>query len=129
MKAWRHAERSIAAIGGPYEEHLAMHAFMDRTKDAYAQVGHRFLLHNSDLAPQVMARRFMGGPDVRDLVRHHLEDDLGRDAVPLADWLLEMRQELLPRVKPGPLAGMTTDEQGDALARRFSLADPTLLAC
>jgi hypothetical protein len=114
-------------MGGRFEEHLEMHAFLDRTKDAYVQVGHRFLLHNSDLAVAILARRFADGPGSAVLIRHHLLDDLNRDVVPIDAWLSEMQRELLPRLKDGRYAGIAPDELGDLLSKRFGLAPSILI--
>ncbi len=114
-------------MGGSFEEHLDMHAFIDRTKDAYAQVGHRYLLHNSDLGLAVLAKRFPKGPNAVDLLHHHLMDDLKRPTVSVDAWLCEMREALLPRIHDGQHAGATPDELGDLLAQRFGLAPSVLL--
>jgi hypothetical protein len=125
MKAWKHAERSAGEMGGEFASHLAAHGFLDRTKDAWAQVGHRYLLHSEDFGTLALTLAQPSFPDAQRLVSIHLRDDLGRSAT-MSDWLCEMRPTLLPRVRGGPFAGMSTVETAEMLSRRFGLSDITL---
>lgn len=125
MKPWKHAERSAASMGGDFAAHLPSHAFLDRTKDAYAQVSHRFLLHSADFGAECLRLALPDGPDADLLVASHLADDLGRSAL-MAEWLAEIRPELLPRFPSGPLAGLGVPERAAMVARRLRLPDEAL---
>lgn len=125
MKPWMHAERSLREMGGTFEDHLASHAFLDRTKDAYAQISHRFLLHSSDFGARALKAARPDGPDATALVAIHLRDDLGGPAT-MSDWLMETRPELLPSVRGGPLAGLTATQRAQRLTARFGLPDNIL---
>ena len=126
MKAWMHARRSMAAMGGDYDGHLSSHAFIDRTKDAYAQTTHRYLLHSSDFGVLCLASARPHGPDAVELMRHHLSDDLGETDVPMERWLRTARPELLPSVRPGRLSGMAPYDRAESIALRLGLPSPDI---
>lgn len=113
-------------MGGSYASHLASHAFLDRTKDAYAQVPHRYLLHSSDFGAFCLRMAIPDGPDAARLVGHHLRDDFGDDGIHMARWLAEMRPELLPSARSGPLSGLDCEARATRIAEKMGLPDAAL---
>lgn len=84
MRPWQHARSSAKSIR-KWEDDLPLHEFIDATKFACAERGHRAVLHHVDLGTEVAARAFPERSDVPRIVRQHVVEDLGTPAA-LADW-------------------------------------------
>lgn len=99
MKPWLHARSSAKKWGGTPESYLALHDFLDSSKQAHASVKHRAVLHSAFgiyLAERVFGHNIDVGEgrlvSVRDVAERHVLEDLG--TIPsLDDWLRCMTLE------------------------------------
>jgi len=101
--AFYHAKSSARRFGGKPEDYLALHLFMDHTKDHLADARHRLVLHNTwgiALVVQFFGTtitRVSDGKQVptRTVLEQHVLEDLGRiptleqcmSQVTLAPWM------------------------------------------
>ncbi len=84
--AFYHAKSSARRFGGVPEDYLALHVWMDHTKDHLADARHRLVLHNTwgiALAIQlfgVTVTRVSDGKEIptRAVLEQHVLEDLGR---------------------------------------------------
>jgi len=109
MKPLQHARITAHRYGGGWQDWIAIHDRIDRSKMIFPSMQHRMLLH-SDFGEWLAVRihgeaiRSKSGPAIstRNLFRDHLVEDLGR-VVTLAEWLREsdadywMRRRRPPR--------------------------------
>jgi hypothetical protein len=102
MKPYEHALISVKKWGGKPEDYQAIHDKMDSSKGAHADMRHRAIFHNT-MGPFIMQDIFgvnITNSDgrlvsVRDIVEHHILDDMGRiptlsdylNGMPMYDWL------------------------------------------
>lgn len=84
--AFYHAKSSARRFGGQPEDYLALHVWMDHTKDHLADARHRLLLHNTwgiALAIQFFGVTITRASDskevpTRTVLEQHVLEDLGR---------------------------------------------------
>lgn len=100
MNEFFHAQASAAKYGGKPEDYLAVHSFLDQSKEHHGDLRHRALLHNTfgiKLAEQVFGITIANSDGkqipVRNLLEEHILQDLGR-LPSVSDWLNTM--PLLP---------------------------------
>ena len=99
--SYRHAVSSSRKWGGTPEDYIAIHEFIDGTKQSFGDVRHRALLHNTWgcwVAQEVFGRTVtikrkhgLGTLEVpvREIVERHIIEDLG--CIPsVGDWLNNM---------------------------------------
>lgn len=93
MKPYIHALISVKKFGGTPEDYIEIHDFMDSSKQCYASVAHRALLHNSFgiyLAEKVFGHNITNSEgkeiSVREVAEHHVIEDLGKIPT-VEDWL------------------------------------------
>lgn len=100
--SYHHAQSSARRWGGRPEHYLKVHEFIDGSKRAFGDVRHRALLHNTW---GVWVAQEVFGPvlhvpfddplrgdkliPTREIVEHHIEEDLGFIPTP-GDWLEHM---------------------------------------
>ncbi len=99
--SYRHAQTSARKWGGTPDDYIAIHEFIDGTKQTFGDVRHRALLHNTygvwlcqqvfGVVIQVPRRNGEGSYPVvvREIAEQHIEEDLGRIPSP-GDWLNHM---------------------------------------
>jgi len=122
MKPLQHARITARRYGGEWQDWIAIHDWIDRSKMIFPSMQHRMLLH-SDFGEWLAVRihgEKIGAEDgtiisTRDLFRDHQVEDLGR-VVTLAEWLREidadywMRRRSPPRhleqVREAPAEGL-----------------------
>jgi hypothetical protein len=125
---------SSAAGGCAWPDALEVHEFLDISKTACADRRHRLMLHHVDLGAEICEQAFGARKDVAELVRQHVEEDLGRAAT-LADWLDGAEVGGLPapierRIGDGPaaVAGLVANRlhssQADAVRQVTDLLFP-----
>ena len=81
---------------GGFARLLAFHEFLDLSKAGCADRRHRIMLHHCDLGAAIAERAFPDLEDCSQLVRQHVEEDLGFEAR-LDDWLAGVDMSRLPR--------------------------------
>jgi len=105
MRPWQHSASSLAkraARANPVDEHadlelfLALHEFLDLSKTGCADRRHRIMLHHCDLGATIAQRAFPHLEGCSQLVRQHVEEDLGFEAL-LDDWLAGLDFSRLPK--------------------------------
>ena len=92
-KPLKHAEFSTKKYGGKVEDYLEFHTFFDSSKQSYADIRHRALLHSSFgifLAEKIFGYYLTNSDgrkvSTRDLAEDHVIQDIG--FIPTAeDWL------------------------------------------
>lgn len=89
-----HAQSSVRRWGGVPEDYLAVHQWLDATKETFCDFRHRALRHHSQgvfEAERVfgVAIRLSGGREVptRYVVELHIKEDCGGIVPSVADWL------------------------------------------
>ena len=95
MKPLQHARITAHRYGGGWQDWIAIHDWIDRSKMIFPSMQHRMLLH-SDFGEWLAVRihgeniRAKDGAVIstRELFRDHQVEDLGR-VVTLAEWLRE----------------------------------------
>ncbi|WP_461191125.1 DUF6915 family protein [Bradyrhizobium sp. UFLA06-06] len=102
MRPYQHAISSARALGGRWQDYLAVHEFLDSTKAACADMRHRMILHSVDFGTAIARTAFPDRDDVDQLVRQHVVEDLGESRT-LSDWLRYCRRPHLPRFYPEAL--------------------------
>ena len=93
---YHHAQSSVKRFGGAVEDYLPLHQFLDSSKEHFADIRHRAVLHNGFgiyLAEQVFGPviETTTGRQVptRVIAERHIIEDLG--TIPtLSDWLRNM---------------------------------------
>lgn len=126
MKAWQHARASAHELGTDWQADLPVHEFLDQTKACYAHITHRFLLHNTDLASELLSIVFPKAPTA-EILRIHLRDDL-KTYPTLSEWLAVLRPSLIrSNRRGGKLQGKSPEEQAAVIGNSLTLADATLV--
>jgi hypothetical protein len=108
MKPLQHARITAHRYGGEWQDWIAIHNWIDRSKMIFPSMQHRMLLH-SDFGEWLAVRihgEKIGAEDgtvipTRDLFRDHQVEDLGR-VVTLAEWLREIDADYWTRRRKPP---------------------------
>lgn len=100
MKPIIHARNSVKRYGGVVEDYLPIHNWFDSTKSAYADFGHRAILHNTFgifLAEQLFGVTIVNSDgktlSVRDIGEDHVKEDCAGRIPTLKDWLGKLEPE------------------------------------
>ncbi len=96
MNEWSHCKSSAAKWQGLPEDYLQFHSFLDQSKNHFADLRHRSLLHNTfgiHLAEQVFGITMTNSSGkevaIRNILEQHIIEDLGR--IPsVQDFLVHM---------------------------------------
>jgi hypothetical protein len=102
MRPYLHAVSSADALGGQWQDYLAIHEFLDSTKVACSDIRHRMILHSVDFGAALARMLFPDRGDIDLIVRQHVFEDIG-EARTLSDWLQFCRRTHLPRFHPTTL--------------------------
>ena len=108
MKPLQHARITAHRYGGRWQDWIAIHDWIDRSKMVFPSMQHRMFLH-SDFGEWLTVRihgeaiKASDGMAVstRDLFRDHQVEDLGR-IVSLSEWLREVDPEYWKRRRQPP---------------------------
>lgn len=100
MKPFVHAKNSVKRYGGQIEDYMPIHNWFDQTKSAYANFGHRAILHNTFgiyLCEQVFGDTMVNSDgktlSVRDIGEDHVKEDCGGKIPTIKDWLKSIEPE------------------------------------
>lgn len=120
--SWYHAKSSARKWGGTPEDYIKIHELIDGSKQAFGDVRHRALMHNTWgvwLCQEVFGRTITvqketGGTKdvaVREVAEQHILEDLGFIPSP-GDWLENMNLQTWMGGKRKQLVarGKTLDE-------------------
>lgn len=102
MRTYQHAVSSAVALGGQWNDYLAIHEFIDSTKVACSDIRHRMILHSIDFGGALARMAFPDYGKVEQVVIQHVVEDV-REARTLSGWLEHCRSSQLPRIYPGAL--------------------------
>jgi hypothetical protein len=95
-----HAQSSVRRFGGKVEDYLAIHDWLDGTKETFCDFRHRALRHHSQGVFE--AERVFGvtitnsdGTSVptRYVAEQHIKEDCGGIVPSVCDWLSRIRPE------------------------------------
>ena len=108
MKPLQHARITAHRYGGGWQDWIAIHDWIDRSKAIFPSMQHRMFLH-SDFGEWLTVKihgeaiRSKSGAIIptRDLFRDHQVEDLGR-VVTLAEWLREVDTDYWMRHRKPP---------------------------
>jgi hypothetical protein len=108
MKPLQHARITAHRYGGGWQDWIAIHDWIDRSKAVFPSMQHRMFLH-SDFGEWLTVKihgeaiRSKSGIVIstRDLFRDHQMEDLGR-VVTLAEWLREIDADYWTRRRKPP---------------------------
>jgi len=126
MKPLQHARITAHRYGGEWQDWIAIHDWIDRSKMIFPSMQHRMLLH-SDFGEWLAVRihgEKIGAEDgtvisTRDLFRDHQMEDLGR-VVTLEEWLREIDAGYWTRRrKPPRQLEQIREEPAEGLATRW----------
>ena len=126
MKPLQHARITAHLYGGKWQDWIAIHDWIDRSKAIFPSMQHRMLLH-SDFGEWLVVRihgEAIGSKagtviPTRDLFRDHQVEDLGR-VVTLAEWLHEINTDYWTRRRKPPRQLEQIKEEPDkGLAARW----------
>lgn len=108
MKPLQHARITAHRYGGEWQDWIAIHDWIDRSKMIFPSMQHRMFLH-SDFGEWLTIK--IHGDSIKardgtvvstgDLFRDHQVEDLGR-VVPLSEWLREIDVEYWGRCRQPP---------------------------
>lgn len=109
-----HAESSARLFGGSPEDYMAVHRFLDSSKDHFADFRHRAVYHHSHgifIAEQQLGEFIINSDGKKVPVRYisesHILEDLGKIPT-LADWLSCINvEDWMARATPLKLGGRT----------------------
>ena len=118
MRPWQHA---ISSGGDQWTQDLKIHEFIDSTKDLCPDLRHRMILHNSDLGPQILARKFPNSKQLHSIALRHISEDLGCEPS-LEDWLKLCNLERLPKI-PYRYRSSALVNAVEAVSSKFHLED------
>jgi len=135
MKPLQHARITAHRYGGEWQDWIAIHDWIDRSKAIFPSMQHRMFLH-SDFG-EWLAVRIHGEAieaedgtviPTRDLFRDHQAEDLGR-VVTLAEWLREIDTDYWTRRrKPPRQLEQIREEPAEGLAARWGGVPDNYLA-
>ncbi len=126
MKPLQHARITAHRYGGRWQDWIAIHDWIDRSKMIFPSMQHRMFIH-SDFGEWLSVRihgEAIHAEDgtvisTRDLFRDHQVEDLGR-VVTLAEWLLEADADYWTRRrKPPRWLEQVKEEPAEGLAARW----------
>ena len=108
MKPLQHARITAHRYGGEWQDWIAIHDWIDRSKAIFPSMQHRMFLH-SDFGEWLTVRihgEAIGSKSgavisTRDLFRDHQVEDLGR-VVTLAEWLRDIDADYCTRRRKPP---------------------------
>lgn len=95
MHPLHHAKSSAARLGGNVEDFVAVHAYMDESKQAFCNPMHRTYRHNMDILPELVelfGEVLPSRPDVdmRAVLQDHLKEDCKGTTPSIEDWLMHL---------------------------------------
>lgn len=100
MKPLVHSRNSVRRYGGQVEDYLPLHNWMDSTKSAYADFGHRAILHNTFgifLGEQLFGTYLVNSDgkqvNVRDILEMHVKEDCAGRIPTIEDWMKSLTPE------------------------------------
>lgn len=100
MKPLIHSRNSVRRYGGQVEDYLPLHNWMDSTKSAYADFGHRAILHNTFgifLGEQLFGVYIVNSDSkqisVRDILEMHVKEDCAGRIPTVEDWMKSLTPE------------------------------------
>lgn len=126
MKPLQHARITAHRYGGQWQDWIALHDWIDRSKMIFPSMQHRMFLHSDFgewLTVQIHGESITAADGsvvvTRELFRDHQVEDVGR-VVPLAEWLREIDAEYWKRRRPPPRRlEPIRDEPAQGLAARW----------
>lgn len=126
MKPLQHARITAHRYGGQWQDWIALHDWVDRSKMIFPSMQHRMFLHSDFgewLTVQIHGESIAAADGTvvatRELFRDHQVEDVGR-VVPLAEWLREIDMEYWQRRRPPPRRlEPIRDEPAQGLAARW----------
>jgi hypothetical protein len=93
-----HAESSVKLWGGTVDDYLAVHDWLDATKETYADFRHRALRHHAQgifEAERVFGKTLVNSDGrtvpVRYVAEQHIKEDCGGRIPSVSDWLSQIR--------------------------------------
>jgi hypothetical protein len=125
MRPYQHAVSSAAALGGRWQDYLAIHEFLDSTKAACSDMRHRMILHSVDFGGALTAMFFPDRDDIDRIVRQHVVEDIGA-ARTLSEWLQLCRRAQMPRFHPEGLP-IDAERMVAEETRRSGIRDDTYI--
>lgn len=100
MKPIIHARNSVKRYGGVVEDYYEIHHWFDSTKAAYANFGHRAILHNTFgifLCEQLFGKTLTNADgrviSVREVAEDHVKEDCGGKIPTIEDWTKSIQPE------------------------------------
>jgi hypothetical protein len=100
MKPYIHAKNSVKRYGGCVTDYLEIHDWFDSTKAAYADFGHRAILHNTFgifICEQVFGTTITNSDgkviSVRDIGEDHVKEDCAGKIPTIEDWVKTINPE------------------------------------
>jgi hypothetical protein len=126
MKPLQHARITAHRYGGEWQDWIAIHDWIDRSKAIFPSMQHRMFLH-SDFGEWLAVKihgEAVGAKDgtvipTRDLFRDHQVEDLGR-VVTLAEWMREIDADYWMRRRNPPRSlEQIREEPAEGLAARW----------
>lgn len=96
-----HAETSVKLWGGKIDDYLAIHSWLDATKETFCDFRHRALRHHSQGIFE--AERVFGisitnsagkGVPVRYVCEQHIKEDCGGRVPSVSDWFRNIKPEV-----------------------------------
>jgi hypothetical protein len=126
MKPLQHARITTYRYGGEWQDWIAIHDWIDRSKAIFPSMQHRMFLHSDFgewLAIRIHGDAIMSKSgtvvSTRDLFRDHQVEDLGR-VVTLAEWLSEIDSDCWTRRRKAPRhLEQVREEPAEGLAARW----------
>jgi len=126
MKPLQHARITAHRFGGEWQDWIAIHDWIDRSKAIFPSMQHRMFLH-SDFGEwlavmihgEAISAKHGAVVSTRDLFRDHQVEDLGR-VVTLAEWLREVDTDYwMRRRKPPRQLEQIREAPAEGLAPRW----------
>lgn len=100
MKPYIHCKNSVKRYGGKIEDYAEIHDWFDSTKAAYANFGHRAILHHTFgiyLCEQMFGTTITNSDgkvlSVRDIAEDHVKEDCGGKIPTIQDWMKSLEPE------------------------------------
>jgi uncharacterized protein DUF6915 len=126
MKPLQHARITAHRYGGEWQDWIAIHDWIDRSKMIFPSMQHRMLLHSDFgewLAVRIHGEKIVAEDgtiiSTRDLFHDHQAEDLGR-VVTLAEWLREIDTDYWTRRRRPPRQlEQIREEPAEGLAARW----------
>ena len=99
-KPYIHAKMSVKRYGGIVDDYIHIHSWFDSTKAAYADFGHRAILHNTFgifLCEQLFGVTLTNSDgkviSVRDIGEDHVKEDCGGRIPTIEDWMKYLKPD------------------------------------